>query len=759
MKFASAFYLLFILFWFEPTSAQSTFYDINTIQEIHITFNQTNWDYQMDTAKAGSEGYILAAQVVVNGVAYDSVGVKYKGNSSYSANRAKNPLHINLDYIHNNARYQGYTDFKLGNGYTDPSMIREVLSYKIARNYMHAPLCNFARVYINGNYHGIYSNSESINKDFCSNHFYSSDNALVKCNPVQVGGTNLPNISFLGNDSTLYYNKYEMKSDYGWKDLINLADSLANHAANIQTSLDVDRALWMLAFNNVLVNLDSYTGSFTQNYYLYKDDNARFNCILWDLNMSFGSFSMTGTGQPLSLTGLQQMSPMLHSTNAARPLIKQLLANSQYSKMYIAHMRTLNNQNFLNGTYQTIAVALMATISNSVQTDPNYLYTYTQFQNSLTANLTAGMGVPGIVNLMGPRSAYLSNTSQFTQVPPAISNVSAGPLTVTLNDTVWVTANITNLIKAELGNRDNRSKIFIKTPMFDDGLHHDSNAGDNIYGGYFIATSAKHEYYVFAENSVAGMFSPERAEYEFYEININIITASIGQVMLNEFLAVNQNDQMDEAGAHEDWIELYNTTAAPVSLFGLYLTDDATNKTKFAFPESAIIQPNSFLTIWADGDTSALSVHCNFKLASGGEEILISDAAGSVFDSISFGPQLPDVSMGRCVNGTGPFVTTLATTFNAANNCPATLAEVQQIALNIFVFPNPASNVVTLATNDNKTVQADLINLNGQLVATTNFDNDKALFEVKNLANGIYLCHSKDANGTILHSGKIIVAH
>ena len=35
--------------------------------------------------------------------------------------------------------------------------------------------------------------------------------------------------------------------------------------------LDVDRALWMLAFNNVLVNLDSYSGAFRQNYYLYHD--------------------------------------------------------------------------------------------------------------------------------------------------------------------------------------------------------------------------------------------------------------------------------------------------------------------------------------------------------------------------------------------------------------------------------------------------------------------------------------------------------
>jgi spore coat protein CotH len=38
--------------------------------------------------------------------------------------------------------------------------------------------------------------------------------------------------------------------------------------------------LWMLAFNNVFVNLDSYTGGFSQNYYLYKDENRRFNPVV-----------------------------------------------------------------------------------------------------------------------------------------------------------------------------------------------------------------------------------------------------------------------------------------------------------------------------------------------------------------------------------------------------------------------------------------------------------------------------------------------
>ena len=91
------------------TYAQS-FYDINTVQTIALVFSQSNWDYMLDTAKAGSDGYIMAQSVTINGTRFDSVGVKYKGNSTYGPNQVKNPFHIELD-TYKNQDYQGYTEY------------------------------------------------------------------------------------------------------------------------------------------------------------------------------------------------------------------------------------------------------------------------------------------------------------------------------------------------------------------------------------------------------------------------------------------------------------------------------------------------------------------------------------------------------------------------------------------------------------------------------------------------------------------------
>ena len=253
--------LLLALFVMASQLFAQSLYDEGTVQTISITFAQSNWDALLDAEKAGADGYIMAQNVTINGVSYDSVGVKYKGNSTYSSNRTKNPFHIELD-TYKDQDYQGYKDIKLSNVYNDPSFVREVLSYKVLRNYMEAPLSNYANVSVNGTLMGLYSNSEAITKTFVDDRFGSKKNTFVKCNPpagAGPGSSDYPNLVYLGTDSNLYYAKYEIKSDYGWNELIHLCDTLSNHTSAIEDILDVDRALWMLAFNYVLVNLDSYS--------------------------------------------------------------------------------------------------------------------------------------------------------------------------------------------------------------------------------------------------------------------------------------------------------------------------------------------------------------------------------------------------------------------------------------------------------------------------------------------------------------------
>ncbi|MBT6440483.1 MAG: hypothetical protein HOK72_12320, partial [Flavobacteriales bacterium] len=79
--------------------SQTDFYDINTIREIKITFTQTDWDAQLDAFYTAGQSERLIGSVEIDGVVFDSVGIRYKGYSSASVTRVKNPFNIKLDYL------------------------------------------------------------------------------------------------------------------------------------------------------------------------------------------------------------------------------------------------------------------------------------------------------------------------------------------------------------------------------------------------------------------------------------------------------------------------------------------------------------------------------------------------------------------------------------------------------------------------------------------------------------------------------------
>ena len=745
---------LFILF--SLLSHSQEFYDLNTIQTIEIEFAQTNWDQLLDNAYASTGDYILAASVSINGIEYDSVGVKYKGNSTYNPNQTKNPWHIELD-TYKDHQHEAYTDIKLSNVAKDPSFLREVLSYQILRQYMNAPLSNFANVSVNGTLIGLYSNSEAISKKFVDSRFYSKKNTFIKCNPPDgagPGSSDFPNLAYLGQDSVNYYDAYEIKSDSGWDELIDLCDTLNNELASVEEILDVDRAIWMLAFNNILVNLDSYIGGFKQNYYLYRDETDRFSSIVWDLNESFGRFSMTGSGNLNSTAAKQQMDHLLHDTDANFPLTRQLLSVPTYKKMYLAHCKTILKENFENGSYATTGQTLQDLIDAAVQADNNKFFTYNNFLDNLSSDIGGGGGpgggaTPGIITLMDGRSDYLLALSDFTQVQPTISNIALSNDTPILNETLSITASIQDENNVLLGYRSSVEDAFVRIPMFDDGLNNDGAANDGVYGVSIEITNSFTQYYIYAENSNIGMFSPQRAEHEYYTILANTVNPMLGNLVINEFMASNNTTQADQNGEFDDWIELYNNGTVALDLEGYSLSDDFVDLQQWVFPTGVSIQPNDYLIVWADKDDAQTGLHASFKLSSASESIFLSDDSGTIIDEVTYIDQSPDISYGRFPNGTGPFQL-MTPTFDAENNGVSSAEDVLYHSIEIQVFPNPTKDMITIIT-DKQLSTVQVYDLSGRLVKEHIPNQKEFNLDLNSLENGLYLLRAitKDHLGAI----------
>ncbi|HRF40565.1 MAG TPA: CotH kinase family protein, partial [Saprospiraceae bacterium] len=94
--------------------------------------------------------------IVVNGQNIEDAGVRYRATRSFQPGGSRNGLDILLNHVDANTNYQGYSSIKLSSALRDPSMVREVLGYEIARQYMPAPKANYARVTINGKLYGLF---------------------------------------------------------------------------------------------------------------------------------------------------------------------------------------------------------------------------------------------------------------------------------------------------------------------------------------------------------------------------------------------------------------------------------------------------------------------------------------------------------------------------------------------------------------------------------------------------------------------------
>lgn len=750
----------FLISAFFSLNAQPDLYDLGSIQKVEIKFNQSNWDYMLDTAKAGADGYTMCEWVKINGYQFDSAGVKYKGSSSYDPSYVKNPFNISLDAFKDQT-YNGIKTLKLANCYSDPSMIREVLAYNLLGNYLDCPRSNFAQIYINGCYIGLYSNDESINKKFCSTHFNSSKNTFVKCSPEVTGPQSRSSLQFLSNDSSLYFGKYELESDYGWNDLVELTNIVSNQPEQLSAIFDMDRLTWMIAFNNLIVNLDSYNGWFSQNYYIYKDNFNRYNPVVWDLNMSFGGFPFVGTqgggSGSLTIPNMKTISPLIHSADSDWPLIKNVLADSYYRKVYFAHLRTMLQEQIVSNAYQTLATQLQAIVDTAVLADTNKFFTYTNFVEGLTTDVNLGTyNVPGITNLMEARASYLTSFAELTAAAPSIASVAASNTTPIVGQTITLTATINNAAEAYLNYRFGAFGPFTRLQMYDDGAHNDGLANDLVYGVSIAMTELSACYYISAINPQAAMFSPERAEHEYYTLEAHAVNVMPGEITFNEFMAKNENGNVNENGTYEDWLELKNNTEHDIDLYGLFLSDDFAAPDKFAFDDGAIIPAGGYLPIWADEESStAQYIHCSFKLSASGEQLVLSDGAGTIIDSLTFGAQTADVSMGRCPNGIGEFIAQNASSFAAANTCGEGI-EYDEIDL-LMLAPNPSTGIVHLAQLPVGSATIEVLNVLGAPMLQQEVSTSDLCLHLGDFPKGLYAVIVRNCGSKPLAYTKLIL--
>ncbi|HOW66732.1 MAG TPA: lamin tail domain-containing protein [Candidatus Paceibacterota bacterium] len=130
-------------------------------------------------------------------------------------------------------------------------------------------------------------------------------------------------------------------------------------------------------------------------------------------------------------------------------------------------------------------------------------------------------------------------------------------------------------------------------------------------------------------------------------------------VRIHEFMAINRGAVVDPYGGNADWFELYNdgTSRVDLSDYGISLDPSKTNR--WRIPSGTSLAGRSFLVVWCDGSRSPSAkagavLNTGQALPGEGGGIALFSPAGAALDSVEYGFQIEDVSLGWVRNSWEP---------------------------------------------------------------------------------------------------------
>ena len=149
------------------------------------------------------------------------------------------------------------------------------------------------------------------------------------------------------------------------------------------------------------------------------------------------------------------------------------------------------------------------------------------------------------------------------------------------------------------------------------------------------------------------------------------ISATEGEVLINEVMASALTGLRDDDDELCDWIELYNATDQDISLNRYALSDNESDPLKWRFPQGAVIPARGYYLVLCTKKDRPDRVmqgvyHTNFRLSAEMETLVLADTNGRIMDRVQIDNLPKDCSYGR--NGEGQFEVFKTPTPSLPNN-------------------------------------------------------------------------------------------
>ena len=455
---------------------------------------------------------------------------------------------------------------------------------------------------------GSYAANEEISGDWAADHFPDDGNGNVY---RVVRDINPPDFTYRGEDKSGYTNTYfkmSNESEDNWSDLIamkrivGIGNPTSFTTENVRSVVNVEQWMRHMAFMNIVNNRESGLNTgFNDDYFMYAGAiDPRFILSYWDLDTILGSGDSPGS----TSEGIYSAT----ANNGSGLAFDRFLRHPDFEPIYFETFRTLLNTVFEPANFDAtvdyhLGPYVPAATINSIKS----------WMSARRTFLLGAIPPAGVTN--GPVATIIG-------IPRSPTPLTGATLTVGGTDVV--------AYRRSINGGAYGAETPVATAITLSGLANGTNR---------IAVIGLHANGTWQAESNATVRSW-------------IVNTSWPTVRLNEILA--QNDSaVNHSGTFPDLIELFNEGTATVDLSGLRLTDNAASPSKFTFPNGTTLAAGARLVVYANNPDATPGLHTGFTLDAEGEGVFLIDRAsssGTVLDSVTFGLQLGDRSIGR-ING------------------------------------------------------------------------------------------------------------
>jgi len=433
-------------------------FDSSVVHSIQILISDTDYEQMITTYQQTGEKQYFHADVVIDGVRVNNVGLRLKGNASLRtalgggfggrgfdrqagpggerrwpqfdpdnmpdpADRpqrpqalgaagdiptvqgdgsAKLPLMIKFNEFVPGQTYQGYKNLAIRTYgiASDAAMLHEPVTNSVFRLLgLPATQTAYVGLRLNDGAEQLYSISEVINDGYLEQHFANPDGVLYK---AEVGST----LSYEGEDPSLYATDFTQQTRVNDADMAPLIAFMRflsdsddeTFESELPAWLDVDALATYLAINNLLVNTDSIIGM-NNNYYLYYDDvSKRFTLLMWDANESLGKLAGASRAAQYDIYNVSQQSRPGFG-GGSNILVKRFMASDKFKALYEAKLQQVYQQAFASGAMTALVEQYTALVRQANQ--ERGLVVWEDYERA-AAN---------VLDFIERRSAYLASTS------------------------------------------------------------------------------------------------------------------------------------------------------------------------------------------------------------------------------------------------------------------------------------------------------------------------------------------------------------